>query len=1363
MTVGPKRPETSMPRSALVRTVLVRSGGTAAAAAAVGAAVLYQSEFPIHYAPNVALCAAFGIPLAAGLLLRSWGVAAVAVGSALALLLVARLEDGWIAVVGAVAEAAFAAVYVRRVDLGRGLGQTREVARLAFACLIGAAVRGTVTGLAAAALGNSQWFELGLACAVLGWLANSTLVPVVLAWSIPKAVRPHTRRRLVEGSVTLAVLAAAVLILALRSSRAEATPPLVIAALVGLIAWVVYRYEVRGTSAGIALTAAIVGAEYLWGPSSQPEDVFLTRGQSLFPAMAAVNFLLLALAAMARERRIETETNVRLLDELFRQRDATDLAVADLRRERAFLETVLDQLPSGIVIIDPYGKVTFKNQVHKDCFGAMLHEGSSVRDFRNWHVLRPDGTPLPYDERPVILTLADHRPHEEAELRYFLADGNVATVSSHSVPIRGPGGEFLGVVAVIHDLTERKRADQKFRLTDERLRTALHSAGMIAWDWDLQSGSVWRSEPLEIWLDMPHDPSVSRGTMHTPLIHPDDVAKVDAQMAEVAAGREELDSTYRIRRSDGVYVWVNSRGKAIVDDEGRPAGRMAGVLIDITDRKKQEQRLRLLESAVVHARDAVVILEAQSQSRPGRSVLYVNEAFTRLTGYDAKEVVGRSLHFLRGPRSDAGALDRLKDALNAATPLLVELLNYRKDGTELWVEISLVPVPDASGRLTHWVMIQRDISDRKRAEEQLLASQARLAEAQRIAELGYWEWDLGSDAAVWSEETFRLLGYEPGELEPRPGQFFDTVHPDDIARVRAFHGEAGSSDVPYEYDCRILRTDGIVRHMHVEGHYAYKPDGTPFRLSGILRDVTTQTEAAEALRRGEERYRLLFDANPHPMWVFDEDSLRFLAVNDAAVRKYEFTRDEFLGMSITEIRPPSEIPKILGHLATENHGASYGAPKLWRHRTKSGIDLDVEISSYRFLFDGRNSQLILASDVTERRRLEDQLRQAQKMDAVGQMAGGIAHDFNNLLTGIVGNLALVALPPDDPNWPLLNTAERAAHRAADLTRKLLGFARKNQLLVAPVRVRDLAQEVVDLLRRTLDPRIEIVTDLGPPISILADATLINQVLLNLCLNARDAMPNGGQLTIAAAADEGAPRSANARPGPYVCLSVSDTGAGMPLEVQARAFEPFFTTKPVGQGTGLGLAMVHGIVQQHGGWLTLDSTPGAGTRFELYLPQVENSNRPHGSGAMPRAATLRTAPPDTAPPPPMAGPPRTVLLVDDEDMIRTIARSVLESDGFVVIEAADGLEAVEVFRRESSRIDLVILDLTMPRLSGRDAFRTIAEIDPDACVLFSSGYSSDDLSDVSGAVGLLAKPYRPYDLLLAVRLALVGRPAAVAVP
>jgi nitrogen-specific signal transduction histidine kinase/CheY-like chemotaxis protein len=417
--------------------------------------------------------------------------------------------------------------------------------------------------------------------------------------------------------------------------------------------------------------------------------------------------------------------------------------------------------------------------------------------------------------------------------------------------------------------------------------------------------------------------------------------------------------------------------------------------------------------------------------------------------------------------------------------------------------------------------------------------------------------------------------------------------------------------------------------------------------------------------------------------------------------------------------------------------------------------------------DGRPAELILVNDVTEKLQLEEQLRQSQKMEVIGQMAGGVAHDFNNLLTGILGNLSLAQLSENDPNRPLLAAAEQAAIRAADLTGKLLGYARRNQLVFAPVDPADAFGEVVGLLRRTLDPRIRIVVKVAPGCgSVQADPTLLTQALMNLCLNGRDAMPEGGTLTLSAesvqvTAADASRNPGEATPGEYVRLSIADTGLGMTEDVRARIFEPFFTTKEIGKGTGLGLPMVQGIVKQHRGWITCTSAPSAGTRLDIYLPpadlattarSVHRSVLPAAAPPAPRtvdAESKRTA--DTA------DTRTTVLLVDDEEMIRDIGRAVLDRAGFRVLTADDGVEAVDVFTRERERVSLVILDVTMPRMSGRDAFRHLVELNPNARVLFSTGYSGGDLAELDGSVGLLGKPYRPHELVAAVQAALAAPP------
>jgi two-component system cell cycle sensor histidine kinase/response regulator CckA len=662
-------------------------------------------------------------------------------------------------------------------------------------------------------------------------------------------------------------------------------------------------------------------------------------------------------------------------------------------------------------------------------------------------------------------------------------------------------------------------------------------------------------------------------------------------------------------------------------------------------------RLRLLESAVVHAHDAVVILEAQPRVGSGWAVLYVNDAFCRMTGYDWDEVVGRSLHFLRGPGSDPESLGAIREAMAHGRPLQVELRNYRKDGAEFWVDLSLVPVPDPSGLAAHWVMIQRDITDRKKAVDAVRRSEALFRGVFETAPAGVALTNAEGRHVECNPTFAAMVGRSVEELQKLTAD--DLIHPDDRAEHRRLRAEvrAGTRD-RYSHAMRYARPDG----------------------------ATVWVEFSFAVIRGA------------------------------------------------------------------GGGFEYG--------------------------------LGVALNVTERRTLEDQLRHAQKMEAVGQMAGGVAHDFNNLLTAVLCNLALVRLPEDHPSAAHLAAAEQAAGRAAEVTGKLLGYARRNQLVSVPVHPCDAFEEAVGLLRHTLDPRIKIAVAVDPDcVPLQADPALLSQVMLNLCLNARDAMPGGGTLTLAAGvADvteaEAAAHAGEGRAGRFVRLSVGDTGHGMTDEVKARVFEPFFTTKEIGKGTGLGLPMVHGIVKQHHGWIAVTSVPGAGTRLDLYFPPAAATAEPHRrqvqrswhtmslpEAAAPAAPALLNTPELGVPA--LGGVPTTVLLVDDESMIRDIGRLVLDGAGFRVLTAEDGAEAVEVFARECDAIDLVVLDVTMPRMSGRDAFRRLVEIDPAVKVLFSTGYSSEDIAELDGAVGLLGKPYRAHELLAAVQTALAGEPLATA--
>ena len=599
--------------------------------------------------------------------------------------------------------------------------------------------------------------------------------------------------------------------------------------------------------------------------------------------------------------------------------------------------------------------------------------------------------------------------------------------------------------------------------------------------------------------------------------------------------------------------------------------------------------------------------------------------------------------------------------------------------------------------------------------------------------------------AYASPSSKRLLGYEQEELEGQSA--FDLVPAGEAGGLRTrfeqaleLEGEARAIEFQFRHK------DGVWRLLEGVGR---RFPGDPPLVLLTVRDITDHRRAEHAQLETENRYQTLFERNPFPMWAYDLESLRFLAVNDAAVEHYGYSREEFLSMTLRDIRPPDELGRLESDLLAVRSGSldpsSWNAA-IWKHRKKDGTIFDVEIRSTTLSFGGWEARLVMAKDVSTERRLEDQLRQAQKMEAVGRLSAGVAHDFNNLLGIILGYGAILrSRLTDETLRAKLEQIMKAGEQAAGLTRQLLTFSRKQvvqpRVLDLNLLVSDLGKMLQRVVGEDIDLKIAAGGDLG---RVRADPGQIEQVLMNLVGNARDAMPRGGGLTVATGnvdLDElYASEHAAVRPGPYVLLAVSDTGTGMDAETQRHIFEPFFTTKDPGKGTGLGLATAYGIVTQSGGHIAVYSEVGRGTTFKVYLPCVD------------APAERRTAGGDQK----LAGGTETILVVEDDGGLRELTREVLEERGYRILSAPSGPEALALAEAHAGTIHLLLTDVVMLGMSGRELAQALAVSRPQTKVLFTSGYTDDAIVHhrvLEEGTAFIQKPFTPGSLLAKVREAL----------
>lgn len=779
------------------------------------------------------------------------------------------------------------------------------------------------------------------------------------------------------------------------------------------------------------------------------------------------------------------------------------------------------------------------------------------------------------------------------------------------------------------DRVRRKLAEAELVRREKYFRTLTeHSLDVLT---ILTSEGVFLYNSPSLKTVLGFEPKDVAGRNAFELVHPEDL--LGAQMALMRALQnpdEVITHEFRCRRADGSYTHLEVVGQNRLSDP-----EIAGVVLntrDVSDRKRAEDELREGEKTYR------LIFEGSPTPMWITDIetfrfLEVNDAAIQTYGYSREEFLSMSSHEIRSDGQNEIYFDYINNIVKKSPDSGVGragLWRHRKKNGEaidveiIWSKLKFRGRPGV-------LVMAHDVTERKRAAEALEKSEASLAAAQRIAHLGSWETDLknlddiSDNELRWSDETYRIFGFEPRQMAVTNAFFFRAIHPDDRAMVMVAIAEALQKKDAYDLEHRILLPTGEERYIRERGEVVTDPSGRPVQIRGIVMDVT------------------------------------------------------------------------------------------------------------------------------ERRQLGEQLRQSQKMEAIGQLAGGVAHDFNNILTVIHGHASLLLLDKTMAKNAARSAQQivQAAERAAGLTRQLLTFSRRQVMQTRRLDLNEVVSNMTMMLGRILGEDITLKLHYWPqPAFIKADSSMMEQVLLNLVVNARDAMPKGGQLSIkiTVANLNTSQRSFDSEPriGDFVCLNVTDTGFGINPEHLRHIFEPFFTTKEVGKGTGLGLATVYGIINQHQGWLEVESEVGKGSTFRVFLPTSSDGIVTEDGKVLPMA---------------VRGGNETVLVVEDEIALRELVCSVLEGHGYQILQAENGVQALEVWQQNKHEIDLLLTDLIMPdRLNGRELAERLRADEPKLKVIFTSGYSADVVGKdfvLQRGWLYLQKPYDPQKLALTVRDCLDG--------
>jgi PAS domain S-box-containing protein len=915
---------------------------------------------------------------------------------------------------------------------------------------------------------------------------------------------------------------------------------------------------------------------------------------------------------------------------------------------------------------------------------------------------------------------------EDNLLRTISATASESGSRTITIVLLGGGFSTLVVLLAIailrRDLAEKSRAEEALRRREAELRDAQRVASVGSWEWMVETGAMtWSEELYKIAGRDPKTFSPKLEEMRQRLT-PQSWLHLQPAMENAVKTGTPYETDLEMVRPDGTTRWIAARGEAVRDSSGQII-KIRGTAQDITERKRAAEEIQDLYDHAPCGYDSI--------DEAGQFVR-INETELSWLGYTHDELVGKKKFQDLLTEESQGIFElnfppaktegRLKD---------LELEMVRKDGTILQVLLSSTVVKDkySDSFVTRTTLY--DVTERKRVAEQLRLFSERLTLATRAASFGVWDWDLQTNQVYWDEKMFEIYGLP--RADPMPYErWLQTVHPEDLSRVMESRRSIVASKGHASVEFRITRQNGTLRYIQGVDCVVLNKKQEVIRVLGVNIDVTDRKETEHKI---QEQANLLGLASDAIVVRGLDEKIQYW--NKSAERLYGWTAEEAIGADFTIIAAEDPDPFEAAKSILLEKGEWSGEVS---KATKAGTNVIVASRWTLLLDEVGNPRSILAidTDVTEKKQMEALFLRNQRLESIGQLAGGIAHDLNNILAPILLGAQMLRQNGNESDSPfILATIETNAQRGAEIVNQVVAFARGVDGQRVLLQARYVIAEICGLIRETFPRSITLKTEQQQDLwTILGDATQLHQILLNLAVNARDAMPHGGTLTLAAENllldQAGASLRPGLEPGPHVLFRISDTGTGIPPEIAARIFDPFFTSKGPDKGSGLGLSTVLGIVKSHKGHVEFDSKIFHGTEFRVYLPAEPGVSR---------LAPVKPGQSEVLP----KGSGELILIVDDEEAVRSVTQRILETNGYRTLLATQGAEAVACYVEKGYEISVVMTDLHMPDMDGVEAIAALREINPCVKIIVVTGAGSALGAPSAEEMAVQAYIKKPFDV------------------